>query len=95
MQRHTDNIHGNKLPTIKNNSTYNHPPLVMTQRKCCDTPLPSLIKQSHTNLACHTTEEQINSLKIIHKNKDEKHALENLGYSFWGVVTSVVHSFRT
>ena len=95
MQRHTENIHGNTLPTIKNNSTYNHTPLFMTQRKRCATPLPSFIKQSHTNLASHTIEKQRNPLITIHKNKDEKHALENLGASFWGVVINVIHSLRT
>ena len=58
-------------------------------------PLPSRIKQSNQNLASHTTEKLINPLKIIHKNKDEKHALENLGASFWGVVINVIHSLRT
>ena len=123
MQRHTENIHGNTLPTIKNNSTYNQPAFDMTQRQGCAThistssfqitlctkamknrsyartgrtaPLPSRIKQPNPNLASHTTEKLLNPLKIIHKTKNEKHELENIAVSIWGVVINVIHSLRT
>jgi hypothetical protein len=58
-------------------------------------PLPSLIKQSNTNHASHTSEKRRKPLKIIHKNNDEKHKLENMAVSLWGIENNVIHVLRT
>ena len=131
MQRHTAHIHENTLPNIKYKSIYHQPPLVIAQRKRCDsnvsspsvpitirtepminrsyvqtertnmhrtgrtTTLPSFIKQSNPRITSHTTIKQINPLKLLHQNTDEKLALDNMAVIFWGVLANVIYFLRT
>ncbi len=59
------------------------------------TTLPSFIKQSNPRLTSHTTIKQMNPLKLLHQNTDQKLALDNMAVIFWGLLTNVIHFLRT